>query len=43
MNYLGKLPAIGLYKAVHIFKCQSCMTARSIDLGADVPKEAVVL
>jgi hypothetical protein len=43
MNYLGKLPAIGLHKAVHIFKCQSCMTARSIDLGAAVPKEVVVL
>jgi hypothetical protein len=43
MHCLGKLPAIGLHTAVHIFKCQSCMTARSIDLGAAVPKEAVAL
>jgi hypothetical protein len=41
MNYLGKLPAIGLHKAVHIFKCRSCMKARSIDLGAAAPKEIV--
>jgi hypothetical protein len=43
MHYLGKLPAIFLHTAVQIFKCQSCMTARSVDLGAAAPKEVVVL
>ena len=43
MHYLGKLPAIGLHTAIHIFKCQSCMMARSIDLEAAVPRELVVL
>jgi hypothetical protein len=27
--YLGKLPAIGGYAAVHVFKCQTCMTVHS--------------
>ena len=37
MLYLGKLPAIGLRVAVHVFKCQTCMT-----IGSKVPEEAVV-
>lgn len=27
--YLGKLPAVGAYAAVHVFKCETCMTVRS--------------
>jgi hypothetical protein len=27
--YLGTLPAIGVYAAVHVFKCQNCMTVHS--------------
>jgi hypothetical protein len=27
--YLGTLPAIGAYAAVHVFKCQTCMTVHS--------------
>jgi hypothetical protein len=41
MHYLGKLPAIRLHTAAHIFKCQPCMTVRIIDLGAAVLKEIV--
>ena len=37
MLYLGKLPAIGFHVAVHVFKCQTCMT-----IGSKVPEEAVV-
>jgi hypothetical protein len=44
MHYLGKLPAIGFHTPVHIFKCQPCMTARSMDhLEEAAPKELVVL
>lgn len=27
--YVGKLPAIGVHGAVHVFKCQTCMTVHS--------------
>jgi hypothetical protein len=27
--YVGKLPAIGVHAAVHVFKCQTCMTVHS--------------
>ena len=27
--YLGTLPAIGVYAAVHVFKCETCMTVHS--------------
>jgi hypothetical protein len=27
--YLGKLPAVGAYAAVHVFKCETCMTIHS--------------
>jgi predicted RNA-binding Zn-ribbon protein involved in translation (DUF1610 family) len=29
MLYLGKLPAIGIRVAVHVFKCQTCMMISS--------------
>jgi hypothetical protein len=31
--YVGKLPAIGVHAAVHVFKCESCMTIRSAPAG----------
>lgn len=27
--YVGKLPAIGVHAAVHVFKCETCLTIRS--------------
>ena len=27
--YVGKLPAIGVHTAVHVFKCETCLTVRS--------------
>jgi len=27
--YLGTLPAVGVYAAVHVFKCETCMTVHS--------------
>ena len=37
--YVGKLPAIGVHAAVHVFKCETCMTihetpAKIVRLGA---------
>ena len=37
--YLGTLPAIGVYAAVHVFKCPTCVTvhtkpAKSAEPGA---------
>lgn len=28
--YVGKLPAIGVHAAVHVFKCETCLTIRSM-------------
>lgn len=28
--YVGKLPAIGVHAAVHVFKCGTCLTIRSM-------------
>jgi hypothetical protein len=35
--YLGKLPAVGAYTAVHVFKCETCMTVRSTPVGMAEP------
>jgi C4-type Zn-finger protein len=43
MLYLGKLPAIGFHVAVHVFKCQTCMTIGSKDRGEAVVKDTVAL
>jgi hypothetical protein len=26
--YVGKLPAVGVHTAVHVFKCETCLTIR---------------
>jgi hypothetical protein len=31
--YVGKLPAIGVHAAVHVFKCETCLTIRSTPAG----------
>lgn len=28
--YIGKLPAIGVHAAVHVFKCETCLTIHSM-------------
>ena len=35
--YLGKLPAVGAYAAVHVFKCETCMTIHSTPAGMAEP------
>ena len=35
--YLGKLPAVGVYTAVHVFKCETCVTVRSTPAGTAEP------
>jgi hypothetical protein len=35
--YLGKLPAVGVYAAVHVFKCEACMTVHSTPAGTAEP------
>jgi hypothetical protein len=42
--YVGKLPAIGIQAAVHVFKCESCMTiheqpAKIVGFGASRQSE----
>ena len=38
--YLGTLPAIGVYAAVHVFKCQTCMTVHSKPAKSAEPRES---
>jgi hypothetical protein len=38
--YVGKLPAIGVYAAVDVFKCQTCMTVHSKPAKSVEPRES---
>jgi hypothetical protein len=35
--YVGKLPAIGVHAAVHVFKCETCHTIRETPAGIGGP------
>ena len=36
--YVGKLPAVGLHAAVHVFKCETCLTILSKPAKIAEPK-----
>ena len=38
MLYVGKLPAVGHYAAVQVFKCQPCKMVHSLSVDMLVPK-----
>jgi hypothetical protein len=38
--YVGKLPAIGVHAAVHVFKCETCLTIRETPAGTGAPTSA---
>jgi hypothetical protein len=40
---LGTLPAIGGYAAVHVFKCQTCMTVHSKPAKSAEPEASRVV
>jgi hypothetical protein len=40
VSYVGKLPAIGFHAAVHVFKCQTCMTVHSKPARMTEPRAA---
>ena len=35
--YVGKLPAIGVHAAVHVFKCETCHTICETPAGIGAP------
>ena len=41
MLYVGKLPAIGIHAAEHVFKCQACLTVYSRAVETAGAKEVV--
>ncbi len=38
--YVGKLPAIGVHAAVHVFKCETCLTIHETPAGIGAPTSA---
>jgi len=42
MLFVGKLPAIGLQAAVHVFKCQTCLTVHAQKVIKTTGAEEVV-
>ena len=43
MLYVGKLPAVGIHAAEHVFKCQTCLTVCSRAVETAGAKDVVDL